>query len=709
MTADALRQLNADEPITASTQDDYEIAPFCEAMARAITNLDGKRSFVIALNGPWGVGKSSAVNIVKEKLTGSAVVVVNFNPWNVNGRDDLAWEFLTLIAAQLDEGAAKPIKKVARNLRRRGKGAAESAGGLFGAGAALLDDFTWQNLHADLSKSLAALPGQKRFLVVVDDIDRLDHEEVFEVFRLIKTIGHLPRVSYLLVFDEAIATKAIEKRYRGEGEGIAYLEKIIQVAFELPMPSTEQLVAAASKCVEPLRANLNDDNRVEFENMLHELISPSLATPRDIARLGNHIDVAWAAVSAEVASSDFMGVQALRAFYPAVFRALPQNKAALIRSSRGTQGDPETRRARFDRALAINTLPDERAQRIVRAGLQRLFPVLQGVWSNMFFDDTSYAEWRLGRRVCTTEHFDAYFRLSPSAYALPVAELNSYRDNAGDVRFLRTALAAALAAPRRPTGTRASLVLEELTLQASVWSLDVVAGIVTVAAEMADQLDVAADEERGFSIGTNALRVRWLLNEYVKRIDGLMREEFLRSVIAGGALGFSVLLANSLLREHEPPSNDDSEPREPRVSAQAARELQSIGLARLQLAAANGSLLHYSRPLATMLYRWFDWGGEDDVRNWIQSQLHYPETVRTICEAVTQVTWSQGLGMGDGLQDHVALGTPRVDAQSLARIMDFGALERRVEELLQGQLSPEQREAFVRFQAGVAHGRGSPR
>jgi hypothetical protein len=58
-------------------------------------------------------------------------------------------------------------------------------------------------LHAELT---AALAGQKtRFLIVIDDIDRLAPDETLLIFRLVKSVGRLPNVIYLLVFDRELA------------------------------------------------------------------------------------------------------------------------------------------------------------------------------------------------------------------------------------------------------------------------------------------------------------------------------------------------------------------------------------------------------------------------------------------------------------------------------------------------------------------------
>ena len=91
---------------------------------------------------------------------------------------------------------------------------------------------TVEKLHAELSKALS--DQKKRFLIVIDDIDRLSPDEALLIFRLVKSVGRLPNVIYLLVYDRDLAESIIAERYPSEGPH--YLEKIVQAPFELPEP-----------------------------------------------------------------------------------------------------------------------------------------------------------------------------------------------------------------------------------------------------------------------------------------------------------------------------------------------------------------------------------------------------------------------------------------------------------------------------------------
>src|SRR5438874_829101 len=56
--------LTNDTPIATPEDDRFGIDPFAQALARAISDMPAPNGAVIAVNGPWGTGKSSAINLV---------------------------------------------------------------------------------------------------------------------------------------------------------------------------------------------------------------------------------------------------------------------------------------------------------------------------------------------------------------------------------------------------------------------------------------------------------------------------------------------------------------------------------------------------------------------------------------------------------------------------------------------------------------------
>src|SRR5699024_9509797 len=57
-----------DSPISEPSEDRFGIEPFAKTLATGILQMNAPEGTVIALNGPWGSGKSSTVNLVRHHL-----------------------------------------------------------------------------------------------------------------------------------------------------------------------------------------------------------------------------------------------------------------------------------------------------------------------------------------------------------------------------------------------------------------------------------------------------------------------------------------------------------------------------------------------------------------------------------------------------------------------------------------------------------------
>lgn len=88
-----------DTPIKTGDQDKLGRAAFAENLADQLQVIDDSSSMVIALNAPWGAGKSSLLNLLEERLVSSegeqatSPIILRFNPWNFATLDQLIVKF----------------------------------------------------------------------------------------------------------------------------------------------------------------------------------------------------------------------------------------------------------------------------------------------------------------------------------------------------------------------------------------------------------------------------------------------------------------------------------------------------------------------------------------------------------------------------------------------------------------------------------------
>ena len=81
-------------------------------------------------------------------------------------------------------------------------------------------------------------------VVIIDDLDRLDRDEIMVMLKLIRLNANVPRVVYVLAFDDTMVATAIGAKYNSGPElGRQFLEKIVQYPFTLPAVGRERLAS----------------------------------------------------------------------------------------------------------------------------------------------------------------------------------------------------------------------------------------------------------------------------------------------------------------------------------------------------------------------------------------------------------------------------------------------------------------------------------
>ena len=509
-----------DKPIKLSDEDKFGFKPLAEAIADSISSITAPEGTVIAINGPWGSGKSSLINLVRNHLDNSPkkddLKIVDFKCWWFRGQEALTVEFFRKLYSAMessDKVTKKAISKLGAQLLIKASQPAGAMTNLFmpSAGsvasksmefiARLIEqDETVEKLHKELSDTLNQ--SSKRYLIIIDDIDRLSPDEAILIFRLVKSVGGLPNVMYLLAYDRQLAEKIVTERYPSEGPH--YLEKIVQASFDLPAPSRVSLENEFLRRLDNVIEEREYRDGDYFRNLFAEMIAPEIKTPRDLIRILNPLTVTWPAVKGEVDITDFLCIETLRVKRPELYYALRSNKDHLTRieseqdafergySSEIQGKDPSTEPYKHPQAQTYENIflkpePEDERERL-RRGLMLLFPALARIWSPNNYRDDDPDTWDHQRRVCSPKHFDTYFRFALQEDVLSSGEIKELITGARDPEFIRQSL---LDASQRelPNGdTKASLLLDALNVHADEISDNQVESLLKAVYSIADNL-----------------------------------------------------------------------------------------------------------------------------------------------------------------------------------------------------------------------------
>ena len=413
-----------DDPIRRPDEDRFNFNSFAQMVAKRIQGIEDPEGSVIAIYGAWGSGKSSAMNLVRHHLPESDdLVIVEFPVWKYQNKKAISSGFFETIYYQIkpEISIVGKIERVSSQFKRwvakvpfigkwvLGFIVRAQIGGVLieleskvaNRGAASIDS-DMNRLHGELDRLLQN--ADKRFLIIADDMDRLTAEEALAVFRLVRSVGRLHNVMYLLAYDREMTEQAMTKILQSEDP--RYLDKIVQFGFDLPRATYRQLELLFQKLCAELAIDVPGLVDVSSEDMTTLYMMHELRTPRDVKRLFNVLSSTLPPVADRVFVEDFVRLEVIRLFRPGLYWAIHQYQFEILSGIKIV--DPHIRKKRskaFDEML-LASHPIEDRERLRRV-LMRLFPQLELVWLNKGGIHKQVAEEQ--KRVCSMLHFDTYF------------------------------------------------------------------------------------------------------------------------------------------------------------------------------------------------------------------------------------------------------------------------------------------------------------
>jgi len=333
-----------DQPIGQDEEDKLNRKPFVEEIVELIdryTEADEKKDnhdgLVIGLEGTWGSGKTSVLNLLENRFQKKKekYVVQRLDSWLALDSTALAAEFFkTLGVAAADTGAfpgEKHIREIPNVISNFAKSITLSIPTPVGSIGFDFSKFLHsntlreekENIKGKLSKS------QKYIIYMIDDIDRLNSKEIAFVMQLVKNIADFPKVIYILSYDHDIVAEAL---HRIDGKnGRNFMEKIVQVPIQMPeFGKADLLQYFYDELRTIIQSESSNKNKVLFDtfqrgvimNRVYMSIYPYLKNLRDCKRLLNAYQIRYDICSRFCDSGDLLCIVILEVFEPGVIAYL---------------------------------------------------------------------------------------------------------------------------------------------------------------------------------------------------------------------------------------------------------------------------------------------------------------------------------------------------------------------------------------------------
>jgi predicted KAP-like P-loop ATPase len=384
----------------------------------------------------WYKLKSFFRKIFRIKKEYDLPIIIEFHPWNFSNQDQLISQFFRELIVKLGKTDYNSIKKTTEKLEIYAS-FFESVSMVFPPLRLItraikkyvlsIKNYSTNRLNDldEIKKELDdALRNQRhKIIIFIDDIDRLNKSEIRQIFQLVKSLADFPNTIYVLAFDKEIVANALRNVQKdvefdisnnlSEDQGLKYLEKVVQVIFEVPKISRREIknilieqlnhLTEHKKWNETQWANIWDEFTYFFKNI------------RDINRYFNTLIFNFESLKDEVNLSDLFVITAFQVFIPEIYKDIRNNKNIFTNSAE--------KMIPFEQNFiehminkGTNKIPKEKLTTL----LISLFPRLNNIYGDEKYQIVDIED----NRIYNSDKFDIYFKLYVPDWEFSQKEFN---------------------------------------------------------------------------------------------------------------------------------------------------------------------------------------------------------------------------------------------------------------------------------------------
>ena len=293
-----------DTPVERLEHDVMDVKVYVESLSEFILFCD--TPMTIAIQGDWGSGKTSMMNMIRQTIA-EKIVPIWFNTWQYSQFEMASYLSVSLLSNFLEKiGAEKESQNFMKSIAKGAMAFTKTATVI--ATEQILGETIAGNLNEkwaetgqqDSAKTLEDLrhkireavsvklksSGKNRVVVFVDDLDRLAPEKAVELLEVLKVFMDVPNCVFVLAVDYGVVTQGLEKKFGvgiGHAKGRSFFDKIIQLPFAIPIAQYN-----ISAYIHNLLSNMSIVCSEDEINIYREIVDYSIGcNPRSMKRLFN--------------------------------------------------------------------------------------------------------------------------------------------------------------------------------------------------------------------------------------------------------------------------------------------------------------------------------------------------------------------------------------------------------------------------------------
>lgn len=309
-----------DVPRKHDQEDLFGIKVYQNALVKYIQHTE--TPITIALQGEWGSGKTSLMNLLRWNLCDNdgEFFPIWINTWQYSLMKTPKQAIFSILEGIINQiGALHPEqqnweaskKKIGGIFKRIATVGTKVAAGAVGVDGGLVDELLdsgssssesdivqlKNEISSLIEKALSNDSKKRGFTFYIDDLDRIDPPVAVEILELLKNIFDLDKCIFILAIDYDVVIKGLKPKFgeltdQNEREFRSFFDKIIQLPFSMPVASynVDSFLVDALRKIEFFSES--ELANTELSASLSRIATLSVGTnPRSLKRLSNTLSL----------------------------------------------------------------------------------------------------------------------------------------------------------------------------------------------------------------------------------------------------------------------------------------------------------------------------------------------------------------------------------------------------------------------------------
>lgn len=301
-----------------------------EYLYNSVNDWNSDQAYVIGINGTWGSGKSTIINLLKNKIkaNNSNIIIDDIDSCVLGTQEVLLHAINDKILSNTGIKYSTyenryMLENLVETMTNQGDTSALFAH-IFRSGKSKYETLNIQNhkLKAYLGKN------NEKIVFIIDNIDRAEASIIIFLFKLIGTIYNLPNIVYILTYDIDRLNDIFSDTNTINPK---YMEKIIQKEIIIPAITPSIVQKSFENVINKVLVYYGvDENNLDKFYIAKELIFNFTKTPRQFIRLINSSFGTTFSNLNELYKPHLLSVEIIRALNPDLYDFIRDNQGLFV-------------------------------------------------------------------------------------------------------------------------------------------------------------------------------------------------------------------------------------------------------------------------------------------------------------------------------------------------------------------------------------------